>query len=70
MGGLAETISKNVQRIKDEKRWSYYKLAQVSRIPESTIYGLAYRKQNIDSDTLLRLAEALEVSTDELLGRI
>lgn len=69
MGGLAETISENVIRLKEKKGWSYYKLAQVSKIPESTIYGLAYRKQGIDSETLLKLADALGVKTDELLGR-
>lgn len=69
MGGLAETISENVIRLKDQKGWSYYMLAKVSGIPESTIYGLANRKENIDAHTLLRLAQALGVQTDELLGR-
>lgn len=65
MVGLA--IKGNVQRIVDLKGWTLYKLSKKSGVSLTAIYSLDKKPMGPTADTLVKLADALEVSVDELV---
>lgn len=61
---------KNIVRLRKQKEWSQEKLAVESKISYNTIIkiergGIA----NPKIETVIKLADALSVSVDELVGR-
>ena len=64
---MGMTISNNVQKLLDEKRWTPYKLGKESGVSTTIIYGLKDKKKGPNADTLVKLATALGVTVDDLL---
>lgn len=60
-------IGNNVQRFLDERGWTPYRLGKESGVSMTVIYGLKEKKQGPSAETLIKLANALEVTVDELL---
>ncbi|NQX45309.1 helix-turn-helix transcriptional regulator [Paenibacillus tritici] len=60
-------IENNMQRLIDERGWTIYRLAKESGIAVSALYNLGKKKQGPYAETLVKLANALDVSLDELV---
>lgn len=60
-------IKENVQRLIDEKDWTIYKLSQESEVPLTVLYSLGDKKQGPRAETLVKIADALGVTLDELV---
>lgn len=62
-------LGKNIKEYRNRKGWSLKKLTEIAEVGYATIYDLENgKKQNINSTTLEKVANALETSTNELLG--
>ena len=62
-------LGKNIKEYSNNIGWSLKKLTEIAEVGYATIYDLENgKKQNINSTTLEKVANALEVSTNELLG--
>ena len=62
-------LGKNIKEYRIKKGWSLKKLTEIAEVGYATIYDLENgKKQNINSTTLEKVANALETSTNELLG--
>lgn len=62
-------LGKNIKEYRNNRGWSLKKLTEIAEVGYATIYDLENgKKQNINSTTLEKVANALEVSTNELLG--
>lgn len=62
-------LGKNIKEYRNNRGWSLKKLTEIAEVGYATIYDLENgKKQNINSTTLEKVATALEVSTNELLG--
>jgi transcriptional regulator with XRE-family HTH domain len=61
---------KNLVTLRKQKRWSQEKLAQEAGISYNTLIKLERNGiKNPKIETVIKLADALEVSLDELVGR-
>lgn len=61
---------KNLKELRKQKGWSQEKLAQESNISYHTLIKLEQKSiKNPKIETVIKLADALEVSLDELVGR-
>jgi transcriptional regulator with XRE-family HTH domain len=61
---------KNLVTLRKQKRWSQEKLAQEAGISYNTLIKLERNRiKNPKIETFIKLADALEVSLDELVGR-
>lgn len=61
---------KNLAKLRKQKGWSQEKLAAESGVSYNTIIKLERgRIRNPKIETMVKLAEALEVSLDTLVGR-
>lgn len=63
--GLA--IKNNVQRMVDEKGWTIYRLSKESGVSLTVLYSLDKKELGPTADTLVKLADALGVTVDELV---
>lgn len=62
-------LGKNIKEYRNNRGWSLKKLTEIAKVGYATIYDLENgKKQNINSTTLEKVASALEVTTNELLG--
>lgn len=62
-------LGKNIKEYRSKKGWSLKRLTEIAEVGYATIYDLENgKKQNINSTTLEKVANALETSTNELLG--
>lgn len=62
-------LGKNIKGYRVKKGWSLKKLTEIAEVGYATIYDLENgKKQNINSTTLEKVASALQVTTNELLG--
>lgn len=62
-------LGKNIKEQRSKKGWSLKKLTEIANVGYATIYDLENgKKQNINSTTLGKIASALEVTTNDLLG--
>lgn len=62
-------LGKNVKRIREDKGWTLNKLKQESGIGYATLHDLENGKtQNLNSNNLLKVANALDMTIDDLLG--
>jgi len=60
---------KNLSKIRKNKGWSQEKLAQEARISYNTLIKIERNGiENPKIETVIKLATALEVSIDELVG--
>lgn len=58
----------DLKRIRKEKKLTQQDLSQLSGVPQQTISRYEKGSRNADSENLKKLALALEVSADDLLG--
>ncbi|WP_339295888.1 helix-turn-helix transcriptional regulator [Paenibacillus sp. FSL W7-1279] len=63
--GLA--IEENIQKMIAEKGWTIYRLAKESNVAVSALYNMGKKKQGPNAETLVKLANALGVTVDELV---
>lgn len=63
--GLA--IENNMQRLIDERGWTIYRLAKESGVTVSALYNIGKKRQGPYVETAVKLADALNVSLDELV---
>ena len=61
-------ITKNLRRLREAKELSQEKLARLADVANNTIIKIeAGKNQNPTLDTLKKIAEALEISVDDLI---
>ncbi|EJW20050.1 helix-turn-helix domain-containing protein [Paenibacillus alvei] len=64
---MGMTIAENVHKLLEEKRWTVYRLGKESGVSLTVLYGLGAKKQGPNAETLVKLANALDVTVDELV---
>ena len=63
-------LSNKIEQLRKEKGYTFAKLSELSGISTGRLSDLATGKRNNPTmDTLIKLADALGVSLDELVGR-
>lgn len=63
-------LSNKIEQLRKEKGYTFAKLSELTRISTGRLCDLATGKRNNPTmDTLIKLADALDVTLDELLGR-
>ena len=63
-------LSANLKKLRNQKKLSQDKLARLANIPYNTLVKIESGKSNNPTfETLSKLADALDVSIDELAGR-
>jgi transcriptional regulator with XRE-family HTH domain len=61
------TIENNVQRLIEAKGWTIYRLSKNSGVPLTTLYSLSKKKSGPTAKILIKVADALGVTVDELV---
>lgn len=61
-------LADNLKRLRKEKRMSQSQLAELVDMSQATVASWEIGTRNPDASMILRLAELLGVTTDELLG--
>jgi transcriptional regulator with XRE-family HTH domain len=64
---LGTAIKGNVDKILEEKGWSRYRLSKESGVSMTAIYSLGQKESGPTADTLVKIADALDVTVDKLL---
>ena len=67
---MNNTFNENLKKIRENRGWSKKELAAATNVSIKTITGYEMGVQESDFDTLLLLAEILDCSTDDLLGKV
>jgi len=63
-----QNLSKNIKKMRETKRLSQEKLARLADVANNTIIKIeAGKNQNPTLETLKKVAQALEVSVDDLI---
>ena len=63
-------LSNKIEQLRKEKGYTFAKLSELTRISTGRLSDLATGKRNNPTmDTLIKLADALDVTLDELVGR-
>ncbi len=66
---MSNNITRNLKKLRESKGLSQEKLARLSDVANNTIVKIeAGKNQNPTLDTLKKIAKALSVSVDELIG--
>lgn len=60
-------IGKRLRALREQRGMSQYELANAARVSQGLIWQLEADRKNPGLETLLRLAQALSVSPEELL---
>ena len=64
-------LSKNIKKLRDKKKLSQEKLAQKAGITYSTLIKIeSEANDNPTIKTLMKIAKALDVSIDKLIGKV
>jgi transcriptional regulator with XRE-family HTH domain len=63
-------FKERLKAARDLRKWSQSDLASIAKMPPSSIAHFETGTRKPSFDTLRRLANALEVTTDYLLGRV
>lgn len=63
--GLA--IKENIQKLIDARGWTIYRLSKQSGVSLTVLYSLDKKELGPTADTLIKLADALNVTVDELV---
>ncbi|MFA4984115.1 MAG: helix-turn-helix transcriptional regulator [Candidatus Omnitrophota bacterium] len=70
MNKVKSLLSVNIKKLRKQKKLSQDKLARLADIPYNTLIKIeSSRSINPTFETLSKLADALDVSLDELTGR-
>lgn len=63
-------LSNKIEQLRKEKGYTFAKLSELSGISTGRLSDLASGKRNNPTmDTLIKMADALDVTLDELVGR-
>lgn len=60
-------IKDNVNKLLKTKGWTIYRLSKNSGVSLTVLYSLEKKQMGPTADTLIRIADALEVTVDELV---
>lgn len=63
------TIGQRINFARYDREMSLDKLAEKSNVSKNTIVGWIYRGVHPDIELLISVADALDISLDELVGR-
>jgi len=63
------TIGQRINFARYERNMSLDELAQKSNVSKNTIVGWIYKGYHPDIELLIRIADTLKMSLDELVGR-
>lgn len=67
---MISELGKNIKFYRTQKGWSLNKLKIESNVGYATLYDIENGKsKNLNSDTLQKIATALDVTTNELIGK-
>lgn len=61
------SAANRIKDIRNLRNMTTYDLSEITKIPQSTISKIENGKRKIDSDSIIAIAEALDVSIDYLL---
>ncbi|MGO4951974.1 helix-turn-helix domain-containing protein [Paenibacillus sp. DRB1-1] len=64
---MGQAIEENVQRLIEAKGWTIYRLSKESGVAVSALYNIGRKKQGPYAETLVKLADALGCTVDELV---
>ncbi|MDU5143553.1 helix-turn-helix domain-containing protein [Paenibacillus dendritiformis] len=64
---MGTAVKKNVDRLLKAKGWTRYRLSKESGITMSVIYSLGEKESGPTADKLLKIANALGCTVDELV---
>lgn len=64
---MGAAIRGNVERLLDQKGWTKYRLSKESGVSMTVVYSLDKKDSGPNADTLVKLADALGVTVDELV---
>tara|TARA_R100001463_G_scaffold115919_1_gene171151 strand:- start:749 stop:1831 length:1083 start_codon:yes stop_codon:yes gene_type:complete len=66
-----ENLGKRIARLRNQRSVSQYKLSQIAKVPQSSLSRLENgSKTGLSSRSMARIADALNTSTDFLLGNV
>lgn len=65
---IKETIGQRIARLRKERGYTQIELSEKTGIPQTLITDYERDKLRLHPEMVIRFAQALEVSTDELLG--
>jgi transcriptional regulator with XRE-family HTH domain len=60
-------IKNNIEKLLESKGWTKYRLSKESGVSMTVIYSLASKESGPTAETLLKLANALGVTIDEIV---
>lgn len=60
-------IKGNIQKLIDAKGWTIYRLSKESGVSLTVLYSLEKKELGPTADTLVKLADALDVTIDKLV---
>src|SRR3990172_10946493 len=63
-----ETIGQRIARLRKERGYTQTELAEKTGIPQTLITDYERDKLRLHAEMVIRFAQALEVTTDEILG--
>ena len=67
---INENLNENLKKICEEKDISAYHLAKITQLPISVVAKIIRDEvKNPRLDTIIKIADALDVTLDELVGR-
>lgn len=69
-GTPSEVFSNRLKMARELRGWSQAELAEKAAMPPSSVAHFETGSRKPSFDTLKRLAEALDITTDYLLGRV
>jgi DNA-binding Xre family transcriptional regulator len=64
---MGTAVKNNVDRILQVKGWTRYRLSKESGVTMSVIYSLGQKESGPTADKLLKIADALGCTVDELV---
>jgi DNA-binding Xre family transcriptional regulator len=64
---MGTAIKNNVDKLLKSKGWTRYRLSKESGVTMSLIYSLGGKESGPSADTLLKIADALGCTIDELV---
>lgn len=64
-----KTLGENIKLYREEKGWNLSKLQKESKVAYSTLHDIENgKRENLKTDTLKKIADALDVTTNDLLN--
>jgi transcriptional regulator with XRE-family HTH domain len=64
---MGAAIKNKIQKLLDARGWSIYRLSKESGVSLTVLYSLDKKELGPTADTLIKLADALGVTVDELV---